>query len=287
MKEKSLKQLAEEFQFYMLWGEFRECEECKLSVEKESDVLLAVKKAYIDMTPRTINGLGMTFLKDVKDGQLKKFCVEYKEACVQQVQIILAQKIALIFRGECSYNHSELCKCFNENFYMILEGISSVGQRICEKEGIAKDIIIDCDRVLVEKNNDEKEMKYLYGKAQKIVNMTFKYLTLFDDAGNHEDIFEKCDMPIDSIIISYFNKVDKKENHKGEKKIIQTNTTWSYLTENEYDNMRNAMKIYCDENMTGRLLYDEFAIWGEEQKKNKQTNRDAESIKAKLENKLK
>ena len=77
MKEKSLKQLAEEFQFYMLWGEFRESEECQLSVEKESDVLLAVKRAYIDMTPRTIAGLGMPFLEDIKgNSELKNLCIQ-------------------------------------------------------------------------------------------------------------------------------------------------------------------------------------------------------------------
>lgn len=69
MNEQSNNVLAEEFRFFMTWGKYRD--KLGLSISEHEDVRLAVDKAYIDMSTRTIKGLSLEF-KGNKD--LKKAC---------------------------------------------------------------------------------------------------------------------------------------------------------------------------------------------------------------------
>lgn len=55
--------VANEFAFGMMWGAHGVR---NLSVLKQDDVRVAVNKAYIDMTPRTIDNLGLAFLDKIK-----------------------------------------------------------------------------------------------------------------------------------------------------------------------------------------------------------------------------
>ena len=41
-----------------------------------------------------------------------------------------------------------------------------------------------------------------YGQAQKLINLTFKYLTTYDDYLDFADLFSYCHMVIDSIVLS-------------------------------------------------------------------------------------
>ena len=59
MNEQSNNVLAEEFRFFMTWGKYRD--KLGLSISKHEDVRLAVDKAYIDMSTRTIKGLSLEF----------------------------------------------------------------------------------------------------------------------------------------------------------------------------------------------------------------------------------
>lgn len=45
-----------------------------------------------------------------------------------------------------------------------------------------------------------------YGKAQKIVNMSFKYLYCCDNAENYRDYFKYCHMPLDSFTLEWFKR---------------------------------------------------------------------------------
>ena len=52
------------------------------------------------------------------------------------------------------------------------------------------------------KNKSEKVVEFSYGNAQKLVNMTAKYIyiaTYFND--DYKDKFEKCHCPMDSLIV--------------------------------------------------------------------------------------
>ena len=88
-----------------------------------------------------------------------------------------------------------------------------------------------------------------FGLAQKLVNMTFKYLYIFRDDINQNIDFSMCDCPLDSIIL---NKLDKND------------VIWSKLQENTYIDIQNIItkKVchYKEYEMLGRLLYD-FKNW--------------------------
>lgn len=71
-----------------------------------------------------------------------------------------------------------------------------------------------------------------YGKAQKIVNMSFKYLYCSEAAKNHRDHFQYCHMPLDSFTLEWFRREQFGQDMPN-KKI----TSWSNLenSENEAD----------------------------------------------------
>lgn len=79
-----------------------------------------------------------------------------------------------------------------------------------------------------------------YGKAQKIVNMTFKYLFCYVDADNFEGHFLYCHMPLDSFTLTWYRREAKKYmKQNGElwyqdNKNRVDNLTWSDMEGDEY-----------------------------------------------------
>ena len=83
-----------------------------------------------------------------------------------------------------------------------------------------------------------------YGKAQKIINMSFKYLYCCNDASNYKKHFEYCHMPLDSFTLEWFKRKFKEdvnnikwykneEKYNGKPRIKSENmASWSAL---EYD----------------------------------------------------
>ena len=49
-----------------------------------------------------------------------------------------------------------------------------------------------------------------YGKAQKVINMTFKYIYCLEGAKEREDYFRFCHMPLDSITLEWFYRLKEK-----------------------------------------------------------------------------
>lgn len=74
---------------------------------------------------------------------------------------------------------------------------------------------------LLSKNNLES---HAFGKAQKIVNMTFKYLYCFEDSNKYNAWFEYAHMPIDSIVNEWWK----------EDGVTSCTLTWSNLNKDEY-----------------------------------------------------
>ena len=89
-----------------------------------------------------------------------------------------------------------------------------------------------------------------YGLAQKLVNMTFKYLYVFKDEIKQDINFSNCDCPLDSIIISKLN--------------LTTNYVWSKLNQTQYwelqEKINDIVKSQPEYKNLGRLLYD-FQNW--------------------------
>ena len=107
------------------------------------------------------------------------------------------------------------------------------------------------------KDTIESGNKYVtgYGLAQKLINMTFKYLYVFSDLIFIEHSvpdFSLCDCPLDSIIIE---------------KVLIKDCVWSKLTEQQYlecqakiTELLNANSLDLELSKLGNLAYD-FINW--------------------------
>lgn len=99
-----------------------------------------------------------------------------------------------------------------------------------------------------------------FGKAQKFVNMTFKYLYCFDNAEKYEDHFKFCHMPIDSYTLNWY--FDNQKQLQKQKKITKSAIkNWSSLTEGQYGSLKDNIR----EMLPGETpLLVEFRIWPQE-----------------------
>ncbi|MBQ6832266.1 MAG: hypothetical protein IJO28_06465 [Oscillospiraceae bacterium] len=132
-----------------------------------------------------------------------------------------------------------------------------------------------CDR----KENTKNLVAVSYGKAQKIINMMFKYLYCFDCADRYLEKFQNCHMTIDAVIIDWFADVALPAlSGKSEKFLNSGTIKWSKafhrgsMTEpNTYlwyqKQIKQFLKIsYLDQD--GQKLTPflaEFYAWPEEQ----------------------
>ena len=83
--------------------------------------------------------------------------------------------------------------------------------------------------------NIDKEIG-TYGKAQKIVNMSFKYLFCCKDADDYKEYFKFCHMPLDSYTLEWFKRdaeIKWPESKKGKKITISKIASWSTLEDND------------------------------------------------------
>ena len=223
-----------------LFGTFWRDDACReLSVLEPKDVVLAVDKAYIDMTPRTITGLGLSEDK-IKSGTKKS--QEYKALIVLKLNVIqklkgtLAENIVeKVFKaGSFDDNiHHMLCEDFIKDFQKKIDVLNA--------------------QIRVVKNIDENireiiKEKITYGKAQKIVNMSMKYLYFFDDAITYKKtVFENCHMAVDEYIMKYFDKYGGK---RGKRNV----SNWSNFNEQTYVDYQKAVKTYCDAQKKNRFF---------------------------------
>lgn len=87
-----------------------------------------------------------------------------------------------------------------------------------------------------------------YGKAQKIINMSFKYLLCCGDSSEYQDYFKYCHMPLDSFTLEWFkrNVPDGKKLIAGKKLVAGKMSTWSRMENHEDDEYtgKNGKKYY-------------------------------------------
>ena len=203
---------------------------CTMNIDNHKDVLLAVKKAYIDLQPRTYKKI-FNWWKDSnnvkKDGSRQNHIQKKWENDKIKILEKLADDIENYLKNpnkQFDEWHNEECNDFLNNFNPMLNkyGYESI----------------------------------TYGKAQKIINMTFKYLFCFDDAMNYIAVFDKCHMPIDSYILKWY----EKEVIKGKSGI----SSWSDMTDTQYFNLQSKIKKYISQNpnLEGpNQFLSEFYIW--------------------------
>lgn len=234
----TFEQLKSDFAFDMMWEDAPREE---LSVTKLEDVLLAVRKAYADMSVRTIKGFGK--VKDEKKEELRKnFANKFIET--------FCKAEAPLTQEAFDARHQEVCDDFLTKL-----------NKLCTDCGV--------------------EEPPCYGKAQKIVNMTFKYLYLFEKNEPIQPLFAFCHMPLDSSIFKYLK--EKFKEHGLDAKLFET--AWSKLDAGQYREIQTAIREYCQEYSSDYTnvanvadvadeyaklpFYAEFQIW-EEMRREKQ-----------------
>lgn len=138
----------------------------------------------------------------------------------------------------------------------------------------------------------QKYEKVEYGKAQKLVNMTFKYLycTQYVKNNNKKDFFEDCHIALDSIILEWLynyvydeyeidnNEVKRREKNSNKPKLTRDGTpSWSNLTYSDNENLveknkytynfyiQIIRKYFKDKNINITPFQAEFIIWREMQ----------------------
>lgn len=198
-----------------------------MSIKNKEDIVLAIKKAYIDMSPRTFKKIDTWWnnKNNAKSGNERKKDVEKAwQDAKKELFEWLAVEFYTYFQNDCTDFdnwHKTICEGFLNRFKPILNEYGY---------------------------DAEKSLKY--GKAQKIINMTFKYLFCFDDAENYGEKFNVCHMPIDSYILNWYNDSSK------DKCIV----AWSDLEKEQYykiqENIKNILDGY-------NPFLAEFYIWAE------------------------
>lgn len=100
-----------------------------------------------------------------------------------------------------------------------------------------------------------------YGKAQKIVNMAFKYLYCYfyyrEEGEDWKDCYKYCHMPLDSYTLAMLPR-----KYEGEK-VITSETKWSTLDFSSYEKLRDNARAYVKELFNGEIsvLEAEFILW--------------------------
>lgn len=222
----AFEQLKLDFTFDMMWEDAPRRE---LFVTKFEDVLLAVRKAYADMSVRTIKGFG-----DVSDEDKRELRENFAEKFIDA----FCKAGAPLTQEAFDARHQEVCDDFLTKL-----------NKLCTDCGV--------------------EEPPCYGKAQKIVNMTFKYLYLFEKNEPIQPLFAFCHMPLDSNIFEYLKK--KFKSHGLNTKLFET--AWSKLNGERYMEIQTAIRGYCREYSSdfadaadecAKLpFYAEFPIWEE------------------------
>ncbi len=98
-----------------------------------------------------------------------------------------------------------------------------------------------------------------FGLAQKIVNMTFKYLYVFHDYAKTKTKFDGCDCPLDSIVLGRLKKEKAFAEVVGAEK---SSIVWSKITKTDYSNCQEAIRRTIEENKSifindnGKMAYD-------------------------------
>lgn len=130
----------------------------------------------------------------------------------------------------------------NETLKQLREIICS-GKELCSEELIKK--------------LQEKDCEIEFAAAQKLVNMTLKYIIILNEFEGenfkYEVCEEKCDCPIDSIILGRLKKINGI-----------THSCWTEMKEEEYKNVQKEIREYLKKEYPsetrGNIWFD-FLMW--------------------------
>ena len=226
----------------------------RLSSVKELDsIRAAIELAYID-TRRTMRGISKPENKDYQ---------EIKEKVLENIEIELYdyfnnQDFPKNFNF--STEHEKLCNIWHNKFNRIKKDIKAENKKDSN-------------------SNDEYGKTFgTYGKAQKIINMAFKYLYCCSDApgckrdSKYKDHFKYCHMPLDRYTLTWFARDVEKKESKKRKVNVNEEYSWSNIDNyEEYDSIQKDINDFINskidkETYTLSPLELEFLVWPESQR---------------------
>ena len=201
-----------------------------LSLTNCAYVFQEIERAYRDMQPRTFKKLR----DDAKiDAMAKKF-----------ILIDLANQFVDYFKAPAPATQAKFDKWHEETCKWFIDEFNNRVMRPSGYKGIE------------------------YGKAQKIVNIAFKYLYLFCDIepGNPGH-FTFCHFAIDNYTLKWYNGLP------GYPKCSARN--WSDMIYDEYIEIQKNIRAYISKNIPDKTPFEaEFEIWSEEYYKKKNSQED-------------
>ena len=117
-----------------------------------------------------------------------------------------------------------------------------------DKTKVCEDIFWKCDEIRTIQVNGKERVFKPYGLAQKLINMTFKYLYIYKDYIGKDIDFSHCECPVDSVVLT---KLDREEK-------------WTNITIGEYNEIRKCIKEALDSSKysllkeeIGELVFDD------------------------------
>lgn len=138
----------------------------------------------------------------------------------------------------------------SKSFPQTQEEFNTKHEELCE----------DWIKILSKNGNSGDNLSY--GKAQKVVNMMFKYMYCYSYLNDFikeipKNAFDYCHMTLDSFTLRWIHEWDKKK--------VRKNTSWSKLDPNEYKKISEIVE--ANENkLNGYTKFEaEFFIWDYEQ----------------------
>ena len=218
--------------------------------------------------------------KPFDEVEVKKggFLLDNSNLCNQQFD---KDKIE-VFKEAIYLGYLDTCrtikKTYNETIRSILEedskdNIAGILQDYFNEKSKDEKDFDDYHHSLCEKIKGKfgtKGIKLTYGQAQKIVNMSFKYLYCCNGIEEYDKYFKYCHMPLDSIILEWFWR--KAKYSKTEHNIVRKQIgSWSNIVyednkSNEYSYMFYVKKIREFIGKDSCPFKEEFKIWKEMQK---------------------
>lgn len=207
-----------------------------------------------------------SYINDFKNNNLKENFKEYENESLENILKYDEEKIIEIFSSAVSLAYDDAKRRFagigevwNPNiktdfFKYIAKMIYNIFQNH------ENDFDKQHEHICIYLNNKLKESGYndiSYGKAQKIINMTFKYLYCLNTNNIYEEeIFQKCHMPLDSFTLEWCRRY-----LKDKPTTLKSDTSWSGMEYELYKSLQEKIK-----EQLSYPLYAEFIIWPEMQK---------------------
>lgn len=107
-----------------------------------------------------------------------------------------------------------------------------------------------------------------YGQAQKLINLTFKYLTTYADYETYAYLFRFCHMTIDRIVLKALSNRNSLSCFLGTNvstRLNVANLSWTKMSKEEYYELVNEYRNILD-GMLGDKTYMhlEYCIWNKE-----------------------